>query len=70
MGKYRIKTSPIAKKEAIIKGDKYRFTILTSRMVRIEYSENGIFEDRATQIVYNRDFDVPEFTVTEKNGII
>ena len=28
------------------------------------------FEDRATQVVVNRDFDTPEFTVIEKDGSI
>lgn len=60
---YKAPVTPLAKKEAIIQGDKYRFTVLTGRMIRIEYSENGVFEDRATQIVTNRDFDLPEFEV-------
>ena len=30
--------------EAIVKGDKFRFTILTSRLIRIEYSENGVLK--------------------------
>ena len=57
--------NPCADKSAMICGDKYRFTILTSRLIRIEYNENGVFEDRATQTVINRLFDVPKFKVTE-----
>ena len=57
--------SPKADERAVIKGDKYRFTVLTDRMIRIEYNKNGSFEDRATQIVVNRLFDVPEFSVYE-----
>ena len=57
--------TPKADERAIVKGDKYRFTVLTDRMIRIEYNENGIFEDRATQVVINRLFDVPEFSVFE-----
>ena len=57
--------NPCANKAAMVYGDKYRFTILTSRLIRIEYDENGIFEDRATQTVINRLFDVPQFKVTE-----
>lgn len=30
-----------------------------------EYSEDGGFEDRATQMVCNRDFPVPEFRVSD-----
>ena len=36
----------------------------------MEYNEKGIFEDRATQTVINRDFDVPEFKVTRRNGTV
>ena len=56
---------PKSKKEAIIQGDKWRFTILTDALIRIEYSEDGTFEDRATQVVIDRDFDVPEYTINE-----
>lgn len=62
--------SPVAQKEAIISGDKYRFTILTSRLIRVEYSENGCFEDRATQTVVNRSFDVPDFSVHDETDLL
>ena len=52
----------------IISGKKYRITMLTQRLVRLEYSENGVFEDRPTQAVINRDFGKTEFTAEEKNG--
>ena len=67
---YRYKTSPVASDDAIVKGNKYRFTILTSQLLRIEYSENGCFEDRATQTAINRCFDVPKFSVFEKDDIL
>lgn len=59
------KMNPMADKSAMVCGDKYRFTILTPRLIRIEYNENGVFEDRATQTVVNRLFDVPRFQVIE-----
>ena len=34
-------------------------------LIRFEYSEDGGFEDRATQMVCNRDFPVPEFRVSD-----
>ena len=39
-----------------IKGERYRISILTDRLVRLEYNEDGIFEDRMTQMVTNRNF--------------
>lgn len=63
---YRIKTNPISNSKGIISGEKYRFTVLTSQMIRLEYNENGKFEDRSTQTVIDRNFSVPEFKVIEK----
>ncbi len=68
--KYRYKTTPIANEGAIVKGDKYRFTVLTSRLIRIEYNEEGIFEDRATQLAVNRQFDVPEFSTSISDNML
>lgn len=65
-----IKLSPVSCKEACVCGDKYRFTVLTSRLIRIEYSETGAFEDRATQTVVNRNFPPVSFTIKNDNGIL
>ena len=48
---YRVKTSPVALSDNMIIGEKYRITFLTEALVRLEYSEDGVFEDRATQTV-------------------
>lgn len=63
---YKIDSNPVANPGAIVQGDKYRFTVLTPQMIRLEYNEEGIFEDRATQIVLNRNFPVPEFRVIDR----
>ena len=55
-------------KNAIVQGENYRFTVLTPSMIRMEYSEKGEFVDKKTQMVVNRTFDVPDYTVNEKNG--
>lgn len=65
MEEYKLEAHPVSKKEAIIQGDCYRITMLTSALVRLEYNSEGVFEDRATQSVLNRDFPVPEFKVVE-----
>ncbi|WAA12105.1 glycoside hydrolase family 31 protein [Fervidibacillus halotolerans] len=57
---------PKAMKKAIIKGKNYRFTVLTEKLIRLEYSEHGTFEDRATQTVINRKFPLPKFEVVER----
>jgi alpha-glucosidase (family GH31 glycosyl hydrolase) len=57
-----------ANKDAIVQGEKYRITVLTSQLLRFEYNEDGIFEDRATQTVINRKFPVPKFKVVESEN--
>ncbi len=36
-------------------------------MMRMEYSETGVFEDLQTQTVLNREFPVPEYSVTQSD---
>lgn len=63
--------SPIADPHAVVTCQHARFTILTSRFLRMEWSEDGCFEDRATLAVNNRRLPVPRFTVKHsKNGCI
>ena len=50
---------------AVVKGKNYRFTVLTPALVRMEYSETGVFVDSPTQTVMNRSFPVPAFRVEE-----
>ena len=61
--KFVLEGNPVCRKEAVIVGDHFRITMLTTALIRFEYSEDGGFEDRATQMVCNRDFPVPEFMV-------
>ncbi|OAE03094.1 glycoside hydrolase family 31 protein [Arthrobacter sp. OY3WO11] len=61
----RIQSEPLAPAELTIRGDTYRFTVLTSRMIRMEYSPDGTFEDRPSQLALNRNFDAPEFRVID-----
>ncbi len=67
---FQITTAPLAEVEAIVKTKDARFTILTSRMIRMEYDQNGDFEDRASQIFWFRRQPVPAYTVRPyQNGI-
>ncbi len=53
----------------MFKGEHYRITVLTERLIRLEYSETDEFTDGCTQTVVCRDF--PEVSVKEgyENGI-
>lgn len=53
----------LSKNEAVFRGKKYRITILSELLVRLEYSESGSFEDRPTELAKFRNFDVPKFEI-------
>ena len=38
MEEYKLEAHPVSKKEAIIQGDCYRITMLTSALVRLQYN--------------------------------
>ena len=67
---YRVETRPVAIQENVIQGEHYRITMLTEGLVRLEYSEDGIFEDRATQFAFYRDFPKTNYRVIKtEDGI-
>ena len=55
---------PAGKDGKIIAG-KARFTVITPQLIRMEWSEDGVFEDRASLTFINRDLPVPEFKVSK-----
>ena len=59
---------PLATKDNIVRGKYFRFTVLTSRLIRLEYSPEGIFEDRASQSVFYRDFPMVTFSLDREDG--
>ena len=62
--------NPVANPGAMVTAGKARFTVLTPEMIRIQYSERSLFEDRATFAVVNRRLTVPQFTKEEKDGYL
>lgn len=63
--KYKLNLRPLAREGAIVKGDKYRFTILTDRLIRMEYQQDGLFVDEPTQTVICRDFEHTDYRVIQ-----
>lgn len=62
---FKLKVNPIANPKNIIKGNKYRITILSEILIRFEYSETGEFEDLPTEFAWNRDFKEVNFSVKQ-----
>lgn len=64
------KEKAISKEKAVFHGKKYRITILTDRLARIEYNEKGLFLNAPTQFALFRNFDLPNFTVREDSKFL
>ena len=58
---------PRASEQAVVVAGNARFTVLTPQLIRMEWSEDGVFEDRASLTFINRNLPVPEFKV-KKSG--
>jgi len=59
-----------SEEKSIIPGKKYRISVITDRVVRIEYSPNGQFIDRPTQLIKKRNLGVPDFSVRQDANIL
>lgn len=67
---YRVNTCPAALSANMVTGEKYRITMLTEGLVRLEYCEDGLFEDRATQMVFYRNFPETKYRlIRNEDGI-
>ncbi|KAK4159292.1 family 31 putative glycoside hydrolase [Cladorrhinum sp. PSN259] len=68
--RYSFLCDPTTNPKAIIAGPAqdghYRFSVLTTRLIRFEWSEDGGFEDRASTFALFRNFDSPTFAVVDK----
>ena len=53
--------------ENIVKGSKYRFTVLSESLIRLEYNNDGIFEDRPTELAWYRNMDPVKYDLKENN---
>jgi alpha-glucosidase (family GH31 glycosyl hydrolase) len=60
---FKLDVRPTANPAAMVTALHARFTVLTSRLLRLEYSPIDHFEDRASQVFWYRDQPVPEFSV-------
>ena len=52
------------------KGKHYRISVLTERLVRLEYSASGVFVDVPSQFALNRSFSFPEYKVRQDSKFL
>ena len=60
--------NPIADPAAVVEYGNARFTVLSDRLIRMEWSSDGAFEDRASLAIVNRNLPVPKYTSVLKGG--
>ena len=60
--------TPKADDKAVVVAGNARFTVLTPQLIRMEWSADGVFEDRATLTFVNRKTEVPQFKVTNNRN--
>ena len=61
---------PAASPDSIVTSGNAQFTVLTSRLVRLEYSREGYFEDRPSQAFWFRKQPVPDFRKSVSDRMI
>ena len=61
---------PKANVEAVVVSGNTRFTVLSPRLIRMEWSEEAKFMDNATLTFVNRNLPVPNFTKKEIDGFL
>ncbi len=63
-------SSSTANPQAVLSFDNIRFTILTERLIRIELSHSGIFEDHPSQVFWHRNQPLPKVEVQETSTTV
>lgn len=59
-----------AKDENIIRGEKYRITVLSEGLLRLEYNSKGVFYDSLSQFAINRNFDVVPMEIKQDDKFL
>jgi len=62
------KFAPIPNSQSVIAYGNARFTILTSRLIRIEYDPEGPFDDRPSQVFWYRAQPTPQYDVKKSSS--
>src|SRR6478609_1015033 len=55
---------------AVVRGDRWRVTVLADGLMRLEYAEDGRFEDRPSTFARHRALPVPEFRVVDRGHVV
>ncbi len=61
---------PIVNPKAVVSSGKVRFSILTDRIIRMEFDPAANFDDRPSLVYWYRNFDAPEFHLSSSDDQI
>ena len=68
--RFQWEVRPCAPENSTVSGKTCRVTVLSSRLLRVEFAPDGHFEDRASQMAFFRDFADAAFTGKMENGVL
>jgi len=57
-------------KKVVVQGNNYRITVISERIVRLEFSPTGQFNDRPTQLIKKRNIGLPDFSVRQDANFV
>ena len=60
----------ITNPKAVFKGQKYRISVISDMILRLEYNEEGQFNDYLTENIANRNFPVPHIDAQEDHATL
>src|SRR5579885_1193399 len=69
LARMRLPAEPQAHPQSMVHAGHARFTVLTPRLLRLEWSAAGIFEDRGSLAFPQRYASPPPFTATTEQGV-
>ena len=58
-------TKAVSDKKTVVQGQNYRMSVISERIVRLEFSPSGRFNDRPTQLIKKRNIGIPDFSVRQ-----
>ena len=67
---FSVEWNPTADPKAVVVSEDVRITVLTPRLLRLEWAENGQFEDHASLTFVNRRTEVPPYKKTQKGSLL
>ena len=60
----------ISEKKTVFGDENYRITVVSERVLRLEYSPSGSFVDQPTQYIKKRNLGIPDFSIRQDPNIV